>query len=121
MMGGGKAPIPVIRKPLQDETMAKAEAEAFGGGSKPKVAKQQTLLSAFYVDTACFTHSKMANEMAAAKRARGKAATKAAIPSFTEDTPDMEAVTEVTEVTAPEPVPIPDTQPPKKKPVKGKK
>ena len=111
-------PRPVFRKPPVDETMAKAEAEAFGGGSKPKVVKQQTLLSAFYVDTACFRHSKMAAEMTAAKRARGKAATKATTASFTEDMPDMEAVAPVTEVSVPEPV---AAQPLKKKSVKGKK
>lgn len=63
---------PVFRKPPVDETMARAEAEAFGGGSKPPIVpmvkKQQTLISAFSIDTACFMDELLVKEMKSTKK-----------------------------------------------------
>ncbi len=78
-MGGGKTPTPVFRKPPVDETMAKAEAEAFGGGSKPK--KQQSILSAFAMDTACFMDELLVKGMKSAKKARASAKATNAVAS----------------------------------------
>jgi DNA polymerase elongation subunit (family B) len=68
---------PVFRKPPVDETMAKAEAEAFGGGSKalanPMLKKQQTLLSAFAIDTACFMDELLVKGMKAVRKSRAVA------------------------------------------------
>jgi hypothetical protein len=51
--------------------MAKAEAEAFGNGSKPPAKKkQQTILSAFSIDTACFMDDRLARDMRAARRSK---------------------------------------------------
>ena len=61
----------VFRKPPVDDTMAKAEAEAFGNGSKPPAKKkQQTILSAFSIDTACFMDDRLARDMRAARRSK---------------------------------------------------
>jgi len=72
MLGGGTPTAPVFRKPPVDETMARAEAEAFGGGSKPPIVpmvkKQQTLLSAFSIDTACFMDELLVKEMRSTKK-----------------------------------------------------
>lgn len=102
---------PVFRKPPVDETMSKAEAEAFGSGSKPAclanpmMKKQQTLMSAFAIDTACFMDERLVKEMKAVRKSR--------------------AVTKAEEVSAPAPAPAPaaapEPQQQKKKPVKGKK
>lgn len=82
MMGGGKAPAPIFRKPPVDETMAKAEAEAFGGGSKalanPMIKKQQTIMSAFAMDTACFMDERLVKEMKSARKSRTSTAAAAA-------------------------------------------
>lgn len=68
---GPQAPTKVFRKPPLDETMAKAEAEAFGNGSKPPAKKkQQTILSAFSIDTACFMDDRLARDMRAARRSK---------------------------------------------------
>jgi len=69
----------VFRKPPVDETMAKAEAEAFGGGSKPK--KQQSILSAFAMDTACFMDELLVKGMKSAKKARASAKATNAVAS----------------------------------------
>ena len=64
---------PIFRKPPVDETMAKAEAEAFGGGSKPIIStlkKQQTLLSAFAIDTACFVDERLVKEMRSVRKTK---------------------------------------------------
>ncbi len=55
-----------------DESLAAAEAQAFGSGNgaSPKVAmtpKKQTLISAFAIDTACFMDERMAKSMKAIK------------------------------------------------------
>jgi DNA polymerase elongation subunit (family B) len=87
MLGGG-TPTPVFRKPPVDETMAKAEAEAFGGGSKPTIVpmlkKQQTLMSAFAMDTACFMDERLVKEMKAVRKTRtaAKAEAKAEAPAL---------------------------------------
>jgi hypothetical protein len=61
----------LFRKPPVDDTMAKAEAEAFGNGSKPPAKKkQQTILSAFSIDTACFMDDRLARDMRAARRSK---------------------------------------------------
>jgi DNA polymerase elongation subunit (family B) len=59
----------VTRKPPVDETMAKAEAEAFGAGSHAKKAKKQTSISDFTIATAIMTDERLARDMRAAKRA----------------------------------------------------
>jgi hypothetical protein len=112
---------PVFRKPPVDETMAKAEAEAFGSGSKPAFVplakKQQTILSAFAIDTACFMDERLVKEMRAARKTRTSA--KAEAKAQAEEIP-------------PAPVPVAASasasaeqkqqqQQPKKKAVKGKK
>ena len=66
-----------LRKAPVDETLATAEAQAFGSGngSSPKVAmtpKKQTLISAFAIDTACFMDERMVNSMKAIKSAKKK-------------------------------------------------
>jgi hypothetical protein len=69
--GGPVTPTKVFRKPPVDDTMAKAEAEAFGNGSKPPAKKkQQTILSAFSIDTACFMDDRLARDMRAARRSK---------------------------------------------------
>ena len=73
---------PIFRKPPVDETMAKAEAEAFGGGSKPIIStlkKQQTLLSAFAIDTACFVDERLVKEMRSVRKTKTAAAAAAAV------------------------------------------
>jgi hypothetical protein len=68
--------------------MAKAEAEAFGGGSKPTIVpmlkKQQTLMSAFAMDTACFMDERLVKEMKAVRKTRtaAKAEAKAEAPAL---------------------------------------
>jgi DNA polymerase delta subunit 1 len=57
------------RKAPVDETMARAEAEAFGAGSGAKRAKKQTSISDFTISTALMTDERMARDMRAAKRA----------------------------------------------------
>lgn len=97
---------PVFRKPPVDETMAKAEAEAFGSGSKPAFVslakKQQTIMSAFAIDTACFMDERLVKEMRSAKKT--KAAAKAEVATEIPPAPSAAAA-----------------QQPKKKAVKGKK
>jgi len=66
-----------IRKAPMDESLAAAEAEAFGAGngSSPKIAmtpKKQTLISAFAVDTACFMDERMVKSMNAIRSAKKK-------------------------------------------------
>jgi hypothetical protein len=66
-----------VRKAPMDESLAAAEAEAFGSGNgaSPKVAmtpKKQTLISAFAIDTACFMDERMVNSMKAIKSAKKK-------------------------------------------------
>jgi len=56
------------RKAPVDETMARAEAEAFGAGSGAKRAKKQTSISDFTISTALMTDERMARDMRAAKR-----------------------------------------------------
>jgi hypothetical protein len=69
-----KKPVRSIRKAPLDETMAVAEAEAFGAGNgaSPKTAmsskKQQSIISAFAIDTACFMDERLAKSMKAAKK-----------------------------------------------------
>jgi DNA polymerase elongation subunit (family B) len=69
-----KKPVRSIRKAPLDETMAIAEAEAFGAGNgaSPKTAmspkKQQSIISAFAIDTACFMDERLAKSMKAAKK-----------------------------------------------------
>ena len=69
-----KKPVRSIRKAPVNETMAAAEAEAFGAGNgaSPKIAmtpkKQQSIISAFAIDTACFMDERLAKSMKAAKK-----------------------------------------------------
>jgi DNA polymerase elongation subunit (family B) len=78
-------PRPIFRKPPVDETMAKAEAEAFGGGSKalanPMIKKQQTIMSAFAMDTACFMDERLVKEMRSARKSRTSTAAAASAAS----------------------------------------
>ena len=98
---------PVFRKPPVDETMAKAEAEAFGGGSKtlanPMIKKQQTLMSAFAIDTACFMDERLVKEMKATRKSRAVAKAVAEAPAPAPSAAQQQAAA------------------PKKKAVKGKK
>ena len=107
---------PVFRKPPVDDTMAKAEAEAFGGGSKalanPMLKKQQTLLSAFAIDTACFMDERLVKEMKAARKTR--TAEKAKVTEV------ASTATATASATAAVPA-IASEQQQKKKPVKSKK
>ena len=119
---------PVFRKPPMDETMAKAEAEAFGNGSKPAFVplakKQQTILSAFAIDTACFMDERLVKEMRMAKKTRAAKA-EAAKAEATEIAPAP--VPSPAPATAPATAPaasaasLTQAQQPKKKAVKGKK
>jgi hypothetical protein len=70
-------PVINVRKAPMDESLAAAEAEAFGSGNgaSPKVAmtpKKQTLISAFAIDTACFMDERMAKSMKAIKVSKKK-------------------------------------------------
>ena len=70
-------PVLNLRKAPMDESLAAAEAEAFGSGNgaSPKIAmtpKKQTLISAFAIDTACFIDERMAKSMKAIKSASKK-------------------------------------------------
>jgi DNA polymerase elongation subunit (family B) len=75
LMGGGTTALAspgvsrTTRKPPVDETMAKAEAEAFGAGSHAKKAKKQTSISDFTIATAIMTDERLARDMRSAKRA----------------------------------------------------
>jgi DNA polymerase elongation subunit (family B) len=75
LMGGGTTALAspgvsrTSRKPPVDETMAKAEAEAFGAGSHAKKAKKQTSISDFTIATAIMTDERLARDMRSAKRA----------------------------------------------------
>jgi len=57
-----------LRPPPIDDTLAKAEAAAFGSGTGPKRKTQQSI-SAFYMATALATDQQLARNMRAAKRA----------------------------------------------------
>jgi DNA polymerase elongation subunit (family B) len=71
-----------LRKSQVNETLVKAEAEAFGAGNgaSPKVAmmpsqkkqKQQSLISAFAIDTACFMDERLAKSMSAVRASKKK-------------------------------------------------
>jgi hypothetical protein len=66
-----------VRKAPMDESLAAAEAAAFGSGngSSPKVAmtpKKQTLISAFAIDTACFMDERVVSSMKANRSAKKK-------------------------------------------------
>jgi DNA polymerase elongation subunit (family B) len=72
------APSPTQKKPVRapppvDATMAAAEAAAFGSGAgrvaKAPMMKQQTLISAFVMDTASFMDERLAKAMKSAKAA----------------------------------------------------
>ena len=64
------------RKAPVDETMLRAEAEAFGAGSGAKRVKKQTSISDFVIATALMTDERMARDMRAAKRASRAAKSK---------------------------------------------
>lgn len=74
MLGGapaGATQSRVFRKAPVDDTLAKAEADAFGAGGGAK-KKQQTLISAFAIDTAMFSDERLARDMRAMKRSSKK-------------------------------------------------
>jgi DNA polymerase elongation subunit (family B) len=79
MFSSASSAVPVTQRPVintrkapMDESLAAAEAQAFGSGNgaSPKVAmtpKKQTLISAFAIDTACFMDERMVKSMKAIK------------------------------------------------------
>jgi DNA polymerase elongation subunit (family B) len=74
MLGGSStstAPNPrVFRAAPVDNTMAAAEAAAFGAGGGAKKLKQQSIMSAFAIDTALMSDERLAREMRAVKAKR---------------------------------------------------
>jgi DNA polymerase elongation subunit (family B) len=63
------APSPrVFRSAPVDQTMAAAEAAAFGAGGGAKKLKQQSIMSAFAIDTALMSDERLARDMRAVKR-----------------------------------------------------
>jgi DNA polymerase elongation subunit (family B) len=64
------APNPRTRAAPVDNTMAAAEAAAFGAGGGAKKLKQQSIMSAFAIDTALMSDERLAREMRAVKAKR---------------------------------------------------
>jgi len=71
------APTPRTRAAPVDNTMAAAEAAAFGAGGGAKRLKQQSIMSAFAIDTALMSDERLAREMRAVKAAKRKTNSKA--------------------------------------------
>jgi DNA polymerase elongation subunit (family B) len=76
------APSPrVFRAAPVDNTMAAAEAAAFGAGGGAKRLKQQSIMSAFAIDTALMSDERLARDMRAVKAAKRKTNSKADVPT----------------------------------------
>ena len=74
----GSSPSPrVFRAAPVDNTMAAAEAAAFGAGGGAKRLKQQSIMSAFAIDTALMSDERLARDMRAVKAAKRKTNSKA--------------------------------------------
>ena len=67
----------VFRAAPTDNTMAAAEAAAFGAGGGAKKLKQQSIMSAFAIDTALMSDERLAKSMRAVKAAKRKTNSKA--------------------------------------------
>lgn len=66
--GSGSSSPRVFRTAPVDTTMAAAEAAAFGAGGGAKRLKQQSIISAFAIDTALMSDERLARDMRAVKR-----------------------------------------------------
>jgi hypothetical protein len=75
------APPRVFRAAPVDTTMAEAEAAAFGAGGGAKKLKQQSIMSAFAIDTALMSDERLAKSMRAVKAAKRKTNSKADVAS----------------------------------------
>lgn len=71
----------VFRTAPVDNTMAAAEAAAFGAGGGAKKLKQQSIMSAFAIDTALMSDERLARDMRAVKAAKRKTNSKADVPT----------------------------------------